>query len=90
MGRPRLPTTPHELLLVEWVDSLEPVPHWRWIDEVPAPSALHCISVGYRVAETDSVLALAPNLGCVGSDRLQASGIIRIPKCCIGRMVTLI
>jgi hypothetical protein len=45
--------------------------------------------VGYLIAKTKGTLALAANLGDLDYERAQASGIIRIPRRCIIRMMDL-
>jgi hypothetical protein len=68
------------LILVEWEDSVRPLPDWCHLDDLPALEIVQCVSVGFIVAETNRVLMLAPNLGDVGTGNAQASGCIRIPK----------
>lgn len=84
-----LPKVPHRLVLVEWQDSAQPVSAWQWVDDYQAPETISCISVGYLIADADTAVAIAPNLGHVEQGRLQASGIIRIPRCSIKRIVNL-
>jgi len=74
---------PYRLLKVEWEDSARPVPAWQWISDYEIPHTVSCVSVGFLIAETKRALALAPNLGDVGQEQVQASGIIRIPKSAI-------
>jgi hypothetical protein len=45
--------------------------------------------VGWLVSEDNGLKLLAPNMGDIGSDNLQASGIIRIPEAAVTRMVEL-
>jgi hypothetical protein len=77
------------LVLVDWVDSAQPLPGWRHLDDPPALEVVNCRSVGWLIAEGDGVKMLAPNLGDVGSDNAQASGFIRIPIAAVTRQVTL-
>jgi hypothetical protein len=74
---------PYRLVLVEWVDSAQPVPRWLWTDDYEIPAVVRCVSVGFLIAESRDAIALAPNLGDVLEDRRQASGIIRIPRSAI-------
>ncbi len=82
----------YRLVLVEWRDSAQPIPVWQWADDFTSADTPLCVSVGYLIAETADALALAPNLGDVhgGSDRLQVSGVIRIPvsSVCLVRELT--
>ena len=76
---------PYKLVKIEWEDSARPISAWQWIEEYEVPHTVTCISVGYLIAETKQALALAPNLGDIGNERVQASGIIRIPQSAIRR-----
>ena len=80
---------PYKLVKVEWEDSARPVSAWQWIDEYQIPVIVSCVSVGYLIAKTKQALALAPNLGDFLSDRIQASGIIRIPQGAVRRITEL-
>ncbi len=80
-----------KLMLIEWVDSTQPVPGWHFLDQAPEMEIVRCLSVGWLVGETDSVKMLAPNLGNLDSGgNAQASGFIRIPTQAVTREVTLI
>lgn len=78
--------TPYKLVLVEWEDSARPVSAWQWIDDYEIPRTVRCLSVGFLIAETAEALALAPNLGDTTCERVQASGIIRIPRSAVRKM----
>jgi hypothetical protein len=80
MSRRRAAEIPYRLVLVEWEDSERPISAWEWIDNYQVPETVPCVSVGYLIAETENAIALAPNIGDVGRDHLQASGILRIPR----------
>jgi hypothetical protein len=67
---------PYDLVLIEWEDSQRPISEWQWANEYQIPEIVRCVSVGYLIAETSEALALAPNLGGLGQDKIQASGII--------------
>ncbi len=83
------PKTAFPLVLVEWEDSARPIPAWQWIDDYEMPAVVACQSVGYLIADTDSAVALAPNLGDISQEKVQACGIIRIPRRCIVKTVQL-
>ena len=83
------PQSSYRLVAVEWEDSQRPVPEWQWLDEFALPDAVRCISVGFLVAESDTAVALAANLGDVTQDRAQGCGIIRIPRCAVLQMADL-
>ena len=71
---------------VEWVDSAQPVSAWQWADTYEIPQIVVCVSVGYLIAETKDAIALAPNLGDIGRERVQASGIIRLPRAAVRKI----
>ena len=78
------------LVLIEWVDSAQPIPGWRHLDDLPKLEIVRCLSVGWLVAENDEIRMLAPNLGDVASpENGQGSGFIRIPIAAITRQVLL-
>src|SRR5215470_10149884 len=83
------PQTPYKLVAVEWVDSAQPVSAWQWADDYEMPQIVVCVSVGYLIAETDDAIALAPNLGDIGRERIQASGIIRLPRPAVRKITEL-
>lgn len=77
------------MVLIEWDDSARPVSQWQWVDDYQIPEIVRCVSVGYLIAETKDALAVAPNLGDMTSERIQASGIIRVPRSSVRRMTEL-
>ena len=78
-------------LLVEWMDSAQPISAWMFLENKPSLETIQCVSVGWVVGETDEVLMLAPNLGDIESGgSAQGSGFIRIPKSAVIRRVVLI
>ena len=80
MSRQPGPDIPYRLVLVEWEDSARPIPAWEWVDNYQVPETVLCVSVGWIIADTANAIALAPNIGDVGREHLQASGILRIPR----------
>jgi hypothetical protein len=83
------PTAPYRLVIVEWEDSQRPLEAWQWLDEYTLPDAVICVSVGYLIAQTETALALAANLGDLGQKRAQGCGIIRIPTSAVRRIADL-
>lgn len=80
-----------KLVLIEWLDSAQPEPAWRHLDNLPNLDVIHCVSVGWLVGESKGVKMLAPNIGDFDSGaNAQASGFIRIPSAAVTRMVTLV
>jgi hypothetical protein len=80
---------PYKLVMVEWEDSAQPIDRWQWVDEYELPEVIKCVSVGFLIADTKDAVALAPNLGDVGRERMQASGILRVPRSAVRRCITL-
>lgn len=77
------------LVLIEWVDSAQPLGRWLLLSDYERQTAIHCQSVGWLIQD-DELKAIAPNMGEVHDpDNIQASGIIRIPACAVTRMVRL-
>lgn len=83
------PKSPYKLVLIEWDDSARPISQWQWVDDYQIPEIVRCISVGYLIAKTREALAVAPNLGDTTSERIQASGIIRVPRKSVRRIIEL-
>ena len=79
-----------DLVLVEWLDSCQPIPGWTHLTDLPEENVTRCVSVGWLISDGDQVKMLAPNMGDTDSEtNMQASGIIRIPEACITRIVKL-
>lgn len=74
------------LVLIEWEDSAQPVAVWQYLDDIETPKAVQCQSVGFLIYNGKDVKTLAPNVGELGTDHAQASGMIRIPSRCIIRV----
>ena len=78
-------------ILVEWLDSMQPVSAWMFLSDKPNLEVIQCVSVGWLVGETDEMLMLAPNLGDIESGGSgQGSGFIRIIKSAVTRRVVLV
>ena len=78
------------LVLVEWVDSSQPVSAWHFLDDSPALEVVHCTSVGWLVKKDARALMLAPNIGGTErGDMAQGSGFVRIPRSAVTRVVAL-
>lgn len=79
------------LVLIEWVDSGQPVPGWQWLEDIGPRRAHRCVSVGFLIQDDDSAKVLAPNLGASGEDREwdQAMGITTIPTPAVVRLERL-
>lgn len=73
------------LVLIEWEDSAQPLAAWCYLNDLPT-EIVKCQSVGFLVHDDDKVKALAPNVGDLGGEHEQASGLIRIPTRCVTRI----
>jgi hypothetical protein len=85
----RKPAIPFRLVLVEWEDSARPISAWDWVDNYEIPETVSCVSVGYLIAEAETAIALAPNIGDFRRERLQASGILRVPRSAVRGIIDL-
>jgi hypothetical protein len=79
------------LVLIEWLDSDQPVPTWQWLEHIEPRRPHLCVSVGFLMQDDAEAKMLAPNLGASNgsSDWDQASGVITIPTSAVQRMVRL-
>ncbi len=77
---------PPSLVLVEWEDSARPVPTWQFLDEINDTTVVRCQSVGFLIYDGKDTKVLAPNVGEIGTEEAQASGVIRIPTRCVTKM----
>ena len=66
------------LVLIEWLDSGQPVPGWQWLEAIEPRRPHLCVSVGFLMQDDASAKVLAPNLGASdgSGDWDQASGVI--------------
>ena len=69
------------LVLIEWLDSGQPVPGWQWLEQIEPRRPHLCVSVGFLMQDDATAKVLAPNLGASNgaNDWDQASGVITIP-----------
>lgn len=76
---------PPPLVLIEWVDSGQPVPGWQWLSEIEPRPPHRCVSVGFLVQDDGQTKVIAPNLGASGGDNEwdQASGLTTIPTAAV-------
>lgn len=77
------------LVLIEWEDSAQPLAAWRYLDDLGEFKIVRCQSVGFLVHDGKDVKALAPNVGDLGGEHAQASGLIRIPTRCVTKISRL-
>lgn len=78
------------LVMIEWLDSTQPVSQWQHLSDYNCADAIKCVSVGFLIHDGDKVKGLAPNMGDVDKENnIQASGIIHIPACSITKIIAL-
>jgi len=78
------------LVMIAWEDSAQPISSWAYLNSLDATKAVDCVSVGWLVHDGEGVKALAPNMANLNYESsVQVSGVIRIPTCCISRIVDL-
>jgi hypothetical protein len=80
-----------QLVLIEWVDSGQPIPGWQWLSDLEPRCAHKCVSVGFLVQDDEKTKVLAPNLGSSNGDADwdQASGLFTIPTVAITKLERL-
>ncbi|MEJ1358330.1 MAG: hypothetical protein RPU60_17425 [Candidatus Sedimenticola sp. (ex Thyasira tokunagai)] len=79
-----------DLVLIEWVDSAQPISQWQYLSDYRYLKPVKCVSVGFLIHDGKKVKGLAPNMGDVDrSKTIQASGTIHIPTCCIKKITKL-
>lgn len=76
------------LVLIDWEDSVQPVPGWSWLKDGCWETVVRCRSVGWLVHDGATVKAVAPNKG-EHCGETQVAGVIRIPVRSITRLVYL-
>ncbi len=72
----------YELVQVEWIDSRQASPAWRFIKDLEEIKPVTCISIGWPVKETEEILYLAQSMGDLDYE-MQVSGVLTIPVVCI-------
>jgi hypothetical protein len=79
------------LVLIEWLDSGQPIPGWQWLGEIGTRLPHRCVSVGFLVQDDNCSKVLAPNLGASDGDHAwdQASGITTIPTAAVVKIERL-
>lgn len=79
-----------KLVMIEWLDSTQPISQWQHLSDYERKDGIKCVSVGFLVHDGDKAKGLAPNMGDVDNEEnIQASGIIHIPTCSITKITAL-
>lgn len=72
------------LVMIEWEDSAQPIPSWRYLADFEAPGTIRCVSVGWMIRDDANMKVLAPNMGAIDDENsVQVSGMIQIPTRCV-------
>jgi hypothetical protein len=79
------------LVLIEWLDSGQPVPGWQWLNALAPHQPHRCVSVGFLVQDDEHTKVIAPNLGASGGNEEwdQASGLMTIPTLAVTKIERL-
>src|SRR5262245_426634 len=79
------------LVLIEWLDSGQPIPGWQWLSDFELRKPHLCRSVGFLIQDDESSKVLAPNIGASDGEGTwdQASGIMTIPTAAVQKMERL-
>lgn len=77
------------LVLVEWVDSRQPISQWQWLDQLMRSAVVNCVTVGFLLPDDGGAIVIAQNLGDIGKSTRQVSGVISIPRQAVTRMTPL-
>lgn len=78
------------LVLVEWLDSKQPVAAWQWLSDLEAPAPARCVSVGFLAREETDTLVIVQNVADPhDEDGAQASGAMTIPRACVVSIMDL-
>jgi hypothetical protein len=84
-------TNKSDLVMIEWVDSGQPIPGWQWLADLGPRRAHKCVSVGFLVQQNGGTTVLAPNLASSNGDEDwdQVSGLFTIPTVAIVKIQKL-
>jgi hypothetical protein len=79
------------LVLIEWLDSGQPILGWQWLESLEQRRPHRCVSVGFLVQDDEHTKVIAPNLGASGGDDAwdQVSGLITIPTPAVTKLERL-
>ncbi len=80
----------YPLVLVYWVDSVQPQGAWTFLCDVKPGGIVVCASVGWLIEDSRKCKRLAPNMAAISDpEEIQVSGIITIPAKCVLRTVVI-
>jgi hypothetical protein len=70
------------LVLMEWLDSSQPVSGWRYLKDAPSEPAERCASVRWLLRD-EHVKELCQTIGDTNDDNPQGMGMVQIPACAV-------
>lgn len=76
------------LVLLEWLDSRQPVSLWCRLDDFPEASATRCQSVGWLIRD-DDMKVLCQTVGDIDDETAQGMGFLQIPACAVVKITTI-
>ena len=79
----------NKIVIVEWVDSVQPTSEWSFVYDLPKPKPITCFSVGWLIKSNKDATMLASNVGNKNEESAQVSGVIKIPARSIIRIKKL-
>lgn len=80
-----------KLLMIEWLDSIQPTSHWEPLGEYKHFEVFKCISVGFLVFDGSETKGIAQNMADPDdSKNTQISGVTHIPTCSIVKITDLV
>src|SRR5215216_5771498 len=79
------------LVIIEWIDSGQPIPGWQMLNGLEHRRPHRCVSVGFLVQNDAQKKVIAPNLGSSGGDDEwdQAWGLTTIPTPAVTKLKRL-
>jgi len=79
------------VVLIEWLDSAQPVAAWRFLDDIENAPAHRCQTAGHLIHDGDEAKIVALSVATVGGTDAwgQAAGVTTIPTRAILRLVDL-
>ena len=83
--------TSANLVIIEWIDSRQPVGTWQRISDFEHSDICKCVSVGFLIHDVEDQKVLAPNMADIeDKHNIQASGVIHIPTKCVLKITPLV
>jgi sulfur transfer protein SufE len=65
-----------KIVRIEWVDSVQPLESWTYINELPDMKIVKCQSMGWVVQQSEDAVRIAQS---IDSEQKQVMGVVTIP-----------